>query len=872
MAPAHPVTPAHPSPPGPFRPSSHPAPSHPPTPAHPPTPGARLTPGSGGSSRFGSQRGRLLAGVRLGRYEIIDELGRGGMGVVYRARDVEIGRLAAVKILSASADPTAVARLEREAKAIARLEHPGIVRIYDSGRADDGRPFLAMELVDGVDLQRALAKGTIALADRVRLVAEAARALQHAHDHGVLHRDVKPANVLVDRDGRARVLDFGIGKIVGADSLTKSGAILGTFAYMAPEQVRGERAVGPAADVYALGATLFDVVTGRTPLAVTASHPANAMLAILSQDAPPASRVAPPGTFGAGPPRSAAIDAVCARALRKDPAKRYPSAGAFADELDRALLGDPTRAERSAAARSSRRSRGPVLAASAAALVVAVGLVVVVAITMGGDPETAPRTTAVASGSADAGSSAAARLARREAEPDPSSSEPGAGEGAEPAPVVSSIPASAFELPVLDPTPAPELTAERLLEISGAVAAAVANRDHAGAVACYRMLGVGGDLDRLATASNLIDPPIAIGIWGWASTERASVGDRAGFERSIGEFDRRIRLNTPPGRVPSVAELQQKRARTEFGEKLLGFIEASRAGDPHHALREAESLRHAGRASRDPALIAMLELARARALVPAIVRAEPRGQMTAAIIEEHTRTPEKWLPFAVTSVDAIRAQMHRSLAPPELDELARDPVARLADDMRLLVDQRIVRIRGDDGAAPSALGVESPERWTVEPGRGLHWTPDPAAPAPGDPLRLRIPIALRFERIEVELTAPADAPVLFELVADRRVLGYAISSFDRTRFKGAQTRTPDELRASVMAPVELGVGLRDTLGVKLSASADGTRVGFGALGLPGLISNLPAGARPGVEISIPPGARIHEVRLAIVAKKAEGTR
>jgi TPR repeat protein len=247
------------------------------------------------------------------------------MGVVHRALDSEAGVEVALKQLR-ELSPQRLRRFEREARIASNLDHPGIVRVVSSG-LHEGTPFIAYELVPqgnelGVVFQHAERQR------RVELVRDTARALGYAHEHGVVHRDVKPANVLVDLAGQVRVTDFGLARGDELDRLTRSGAMVGTPTHMAPEQVRGDRhAVGPATDVWALGVILYEALTGQVPFRA-ASVP-ELMSSILAAE--PAS----PRRVAGDVPR--ALEQVCLRALRPDPADRYPHGGAMADALEEAL-------------------------------------------------------------------------------------------------------------------------------------------------------------------------------------------------------------------------------------------------------------------------------------------------------------------------------------------------------------------------------------------------------------------------------------------------------------------------------------------------------------------------------------------------------
>ncbi|RMG06679.1 MAG: serine/threonine protein kinase, partial [Planctomycetota bacterium] len=288
--------------------------------------------------------------MRIGGYEVRGELGRGSMGVVFAARDPATGRPVALKLLAGALDPARVARFRREGELTARLAHPGIVRVHDAGTDAQGRPWIAFEYVPGA---RTLADAFAELGplERVRRVAEAADALGHAHAQGVVHRDVKPANLLVDAAGRVRVADFGVALASDQERLTRTGAWVGTPSYMAPEQLTGGP-VGPPADVWSLGVVLYEALAGELPFA------GDSLVSLAAS----MERGAPPLRAADLPP---ALGSVCARALAKDPARRYPDGTAFAAAL-REALAHPQ------AARSRRR--GLLAAGLLAAGLLAAGL------------------------------------------------------------------------------------------------------------------------------------------------------------------------------------------------------------------------------------------------------------------------------------------------------------------------------------------------------------------------------------------------------------------------------------------------------------------------------------------------------------------
>jgi hypothetical protein len=268
-------------------------------------------------------------------YRILGELGRGGMSVVYLARQTQPQRLVALKMILAGGHAAADrrARFLAEADAIARLRHPQIVHIYEVGQ-HAGQPFLALEYVRGGSLAQRLADGPLPPRQAADLTQQLARAVAHAHRQGVIHRDLKPGNVLLTEEGQPKVSDFGLARQEGSH-LTATGEVLGTPAYMAPEQAVGHNAaVGPAADVYALGAILYECLTGRAPFQ------GMTVLATLEQVC--TQEPAAPSQLQAGLPHD--LSTVCLKCLHKDPRRRYASAEALADDLQRWLSGLPIQA------------------------------------------------------------------------------------------------------------------------------------------------------------------------------------------------------------------------------------------------------------------------------------------------------------------------------------------------------------------------------------------------------------------------------------------------------------------------------------------------------------------------------------------------
>jgi hypothetical protein len=312
--------------------------------------------------------------VSIPGYQVEKELGRGGMGVVYKAWELSPGRHVALKVIHPSgADAFALReRFRREARAVARLQHANVIAIYHVDE-HEGAAYLCMEYCSGGTLAERLAATPQPPTWAAEVVATLARAVQHAHDRGVVHRDLKPANVLLTADGTLKVSDFGLARRLGESGLTASWEILGTPCYMAPEQAWGHRDVGPAADVYALGAILYDCLTGRPPFKGATAVETIRQVA----DVDPV----PPRQLVPGLPRD--LETVCLKCLHKDAARRYVSAQALADDLERFLAGRPILARPvSRLERAARWVRRQPLAAGLIALVVVVTLGALVGVSL----------------------------------------------------------------------------------------------------------------------------------------------------------------------------------------------------------------------------------------------------------------------------------------------------------------------------------------------------------------------------------------------------------------------------------------------------------------------------------------------------------
>jgi|GEM_PF-720672 len=303
----------------------------------------------------------------FGDYELLEELGRGGMGVVYKARQTTLNRLVALKLILAGelASADDVQRFRQEAEAAANLDHPNIAPIYETGE-HNGQQYFSMKLIEG-DSRLSLRETTFfrgAKGDNraIELLAAVSRAVHHAHQRGVLHRDLKPGNILLDKVGTAYVTDFGLAKRVEGDSdVTRTGAIVGTPSYMAPEQARAEKVLTTAVDVYSLGAMLYELLTGRPPF--REDSPVKTLLKSLSSE--------PPRPKSINPAADRDLETIALKCLEKDAAKRYDSAAALADDLDRWLAGKPIAARPVSSWERGRKwaRRNPLVATLAASLV-----------------------------------------------------------------------------------------------------------------------------------------------------------------------------------------------------------------------------------------------------------------------------------------------------------------------------------------------------------------------------------------------------------------------------------------------------------------------------------------------------------------------
>jgi serine/threonine-protein kinase len=305
-------------------------------------------------------------------YDILGVLGQGGMGIVYKARQLNLKRTVALKTLlaGAHASPSLFARFRGEAEAVARLQHPNIVQIHEVGQ-HEGCPYFALEFVEGGSLAQRLRASPPPPRQAAQWLLSLARAVHYAHERGIIHRDLKPANVLVATDGSLKITDFGLAKqLSGSGDKTRTGEIFGTPSYMAPEQAGGAtKSIGPAVDVYALGAVLYEMLTGRPPFLSDSAY--ETVNQVLTAEPVPPRRLQP------GAPRD--LETICLHCLNKEPRKRYATALALAEDLQRFLAGEPIRARPASAAERLLKwgRRRPALAAllvvSAVALLLVLG-------------------------------------------------------------------------------------------------------------------------------------------------------------------------------------------------------------------------------------------------------------------------------------------------------------------------------------------------------------------------------------------------------------------------------------------------------------------------------------------------------------------
>jgi len=309
----------------------------------------------------------------LGDYELLEEVGRGGQGVVFRARQKSLNRTVALKVISLGqwASKAHLKRFRLEAEAAARLEHPGIVPIHEVGERD-GSCYFSMKFVEGGQLDEVIGQAPMSIRHAAELIAKVARTVHYAHEHGILHRDIKPGNILLDQKGEPHLTDFGLARLVETEStMTRTLDVLGTPSYMAPEQAMGNNAAGSGTDVYGLGAVLYQLLTGQPPFAGGATYET---IKLLLDTEPRQPRLL-------NPKIDRDLSTICLKCLEKDPRRRYPSALALAEDLERWLKHEPIQARHAGIITRGKKwlRRNPtsaLLAASLVALAAAAGWIV----------------------------------------------------------------------------------------------------------------------------------------------------------------------------------------------------------------------------------------------------------------------------------------------------------------------------------------------------------------------------------------------------------------------------------------------------------------------------------------------------------------
>jgi serine/threonine protein kinase len=271
-----------------------------------------------------------LTGETISHYRILGAVGRGGMGVVYKAQDVALERPVALKFLppALTSNPEARERFIREAQAASALDHPNICSVHDIGESADGQYYIVMSCYEGETLQEMLQKGPFEIERALTIGCQVAAGLAEAHRVGIVHRDVKPANIIITRQGTAKIIDFGLAKLAGQSQMTKVGEVLGTPLYMSPEQIRGDE-VDARTDIWSLGVILYEMLAGFNPFA--AEYEYAVLYRVLNENPEPLTTC----RQGVSP----ALQTTVEKALQKDPVERYPSASALLEDLTRAESG-----------------------------------------------------------------------------------------------------------------------------------------------------------------------------------------------------------------------------------------------------------------------------------------------------------------------------------------------------------------------------------------------------------------------------------------------------------------------------------------------------------------------------------------------------
>src|SRR2546426_1391197 len=310
----------------------------------------------------------------LGDYELLEEIGRGGQGVVFRARQKSLNRTVALKVIGLGqwASKAHLKRFRREAEAAASLEHPGIVPIHEVGERD-GSSYFSMKFIEGGQLDEIVRRQPMPIRQAAELIAKVARTVHYAHEHGILHRDIKPGNILLDAKGEPHLTDFGLARLLETEStVTRTLEVMGTPSYMAPEQALGENAaVSSATDVYGLGAVLYQLLTGQPPFAGGTTYETIKLLLDTELRQP---RLL-------NPKIDRDLSTICLKCLEKDPQRRYPTALALAEDLERWLKHEPIQARHTRILTRGRKwvRRNPAIAgllASLVALTTAIGVII----------------------------------------------------------------------------------------------------------------------------------------------------------------------------------------------------------------------------------------------------------------------------------------------------------------------------------------------------------------------------------------------------------------------------------------------------------------------------------------------------------------
>ena len=325
-----------------------------------------------------------MIGKVVSHYRILERIGEGGMGVVYKAEDTRLKRTIALKFLppELTRDPEAKERFIHEAQAASALQHNNICVIYDIDESDDGRMFISMEYIEGETLRKRLERGPLQFDEALEVILQIAKALARVHELGIVHRDVKPANIMITRDGTPKIVDFGLAKLTGRSILTKAGSTVGTLAYMSPEQIRG-MPVDKRTDIWALGAVLYELLSGKQPF--RGEYDAAILFAVLEGEPEPLGSLAP----GIPPEISGAI----ARALAKDATLRYQRIEEMVADMQTLRGGNPPSSPAPPRTRKLRQTPWPVYAGGAA--VICAVIVAVLVLTRRGEPESSVRSLAV---------------------------------------------------------------------------------------------------------------------------------------------------------------------------------------------------------------------------------------------------------------------------------------------------------------------------------------------------------------------------------------------------------------------------------------------------------------------------------------------